>query len=96
MQITEYIKPELLVLIPVLYAIGYGIKKTKNISNKYIPLILGAIGIVFCTFYVLATSDIAGYKSVLYCIFTVIVQGILCAAGATYVNQIYKQSKEDE
>ena len=30
MQITEYINPELLVLIPVLYAIGYGIKKTKR------------------------------------------------------------------
>ena len=36
---TDYIKPELLILIPVLNIIGEIIKQTK-INDKYIPLIL--------------------------------------------------------
>ena len=36
----EFIKPELLILIPVLYLIGIGMKKSE-IKDKFIPLLLG-------------------------------------------------------
>ena len=58
MDFKEYIKPELIILIPVLYVIGAGIKKCKRISDNCIPLILGIIGTilsalwVFCDIYV--------------------------------------------
>ena len=42
--ITEFIKPELLVLIPVLFFIGVAIVKS-NTENKFIPFILMGIGI---------------------------------------------------
>lgn len=35
-QILEYIKPELLILIPVLYFLGQSIKKSETVNNKYI------------------------------------------------------------
>ena len=38
MDFTEYIKPELLILIPVLYVIGMAVKKTALIADKLIPL----------------------------------------------------------
>ena len=47
-QITNYIKPELLIVAFVLYFIGVGLKKSQAVKDKYIPLILGAIGVVVC------------------------------------------------
>ena len=38
MDFLEYIKPELLILVPVLYVIGMAIKKTALIADKLIPL----------------------------------------------------------
>ena len=42
----NYIKAELLVLIPVLYILGEFIKSTEKIKNAYIPVILGFSGIL--------------------------------------------------
>ena len=46
LDITDFIKPELLILVPVLYIVGLGLKKT-SLSDKFIPLILGASGVIF-------------------------------------------------
>ena len=56
MDFTEYIKPELLILIPVLYVIGMAVKKTALIADKLIPLVVGAIGILLSVIYVLANT----------------------------------------
>ena len=84
----NYIQPELLVLIPVLYIIGEGIKKAEAINDKYIPIILGAIGIILSCLYVIAMCGFSAMS-----IFTAITQGILVAGGSVYINQIWKQSK---
>lgn len=47
-KLQDYIKPELLVLIPVLYILGLMLKKTEKINDKYIPVMLGIIGIQGC------------------------------------------------
>lgn len=94
--IKNYIKPELLVVAIVLYFIGIGIKNTERISDKYIPIILGIIGIVISSIYVVATSLFNGYQSVLMAIFTSVVQGILVAGLSVYTNQLVKQSKKTE
>lgn len=80
---TEYIQPELLILIPVLYLIGYALKKARVISDKFIPVILGAAGIVLTVCYELGTGQ--------FSLFAAITQGVLCAGASTYANQIYKQ-----
>lgn len=87
----KYVKPELLIVSAVLYFIGTGIKKSKLIKDEYIPLINGAVGIVLCALYVLATVSSYTFRECLLALFTAVTQGILVAGLSTYVNQIGKQ-----
>jgi hypothetical protein len=90
-MLKEFIKPELLVLIPVLYLFGVALKKSQ-ISDKHIPWVLGVVSVVLSSIFIAATSDINGYKEVLMAIFSGLTQGILCAGASVYVNQVIKQS----
>lgn len=73
-----------------------GNQKSEVIPDKYIPAILGALGILICGIYVIATCAISGAQEIAMAIFTAITQGILVAGLSNYVNQIVKQaSKED-
>lgn len=94
MNYQEYIKPELLILIPVLYFIGIGIKKSA-IKDTLIPLILGASGVLLSGIYLFAAAEVSGTQAVFTAIFTAITQGVLCAATAVYTNQIIKQATRD-
>ena len=87
-MIKDFIKPELLVLIPVLYIIGRGFKKTSLIKDKFIPLLLGSISILLASLYIFATSDVNGIKEITMAIFTAITQGVLIAGASVYANQI--------
>ena len=95
-QIMNYVKPELVVVAIVLYFIGMWLKKAETVTDKYIPIILGAIGIVICGIYVVATCNLIGVQNVAMAIFTAIVQGVLVAGLSTYVNQIVKQVGKEE
>lgn len=95
MDITEYIKPELLVLIPVMYLVGVAIKKSE-VKDKIIPWILGAISIVLSAIYTLATSDLNTAANILLAVFTAITQGVLIAGASVYINQLVVQTKKDE
>lgn len=95
-QIMNYVKPELIVVAIVLYFIGMGLKRAETISDKYIPLILGGIGIVLCAIWVLATCPLDTGQNIAMAVFTAIIQGILVAGLSTYVNQIIKQVQKTE
>ena len=95
MQIQDYIKPELLVLIPVLYLIGMGIKKS-TVADKLIPTLLGLAGVILAALYVLATSELGTAQDVALAVFTAITQGVLVAGASVYVNQIIVQSNKEE
>lgn len=95
-QIMNYIKPELIVVAVVLYFVGMGLKKAQAVKDKYIPLILGGIGIVLCAIWVLANSTLGTGQEIAMAVFTAIVQGILVAGVSTYINQIVKQSQKAE
>lgn len=94
--ILEYIKPELLVVTFVLYVIGLILKKSAIVADKHIPVILGILGIALALIYVIATSTLTGYQSILLAVFTAIVQGILVTGASIYANQIWKQLGKDE
>lgn len=89
MAFEEYIMSELLVLIPVLYVAGMGLKKLERIDDRFIPIILGLFGIITATFYSFGING-ASWDA----LFVGIVQGVLCAGASVYANQIYKQSTE--
>ena len=74
-QIMNYVKPELLIVAVVLYFIGMGIKKSEVIPDKYIPAILGALGILICGIYVIATCAISGAQESQWQVFTAIHTG---------------------
>lgn len=90
MEWTEFIKPELAVVIAVLYGLGKVIKNTETIKDKYIPLILTGIGIFLCCFYVLGVEGVSMIGA-----FTGIVQGVICASSAVYGNQLIKQTTKE-
>ena len=96
MQIKDYVKPELLVVAVVLYFIGMWLKQSETVKDKYIPLINGVIGIVFCAIYVAATCVYSNAQDIALAIFTALTQGVLVAGLSTYVNQIFKQSGKEE
>lgn len=95
-MLKDLIRPELLVLIPVLYFIGLGIKKSATIADKNIPILLGVAGIALATIYVAATTPPASGAEILSTVFAGVTQGVLCAGCSVYVNQIVKQSRKDE
>jgi len=95
MDLKEFIKPELLILIPVLYVVGIGFKKSK-LPDTYIPLALGGIAILLSAAWVIATSEISTLKDIAYALFISVTQGILSAGASVYVNQLYVQSKKKE
>lgn len=94
MNYQEFIKPELLILIPVLYFIGAAIKKSKMRDNL-IPFILGVVGVFFAGVYLFAADEIIGTQAIATAIFTAFTQGVLCAAASVYANQIIKQASQD-
>lgn len=94
-MIKEFIKPELLILIPVLYLLGNGLKKT-DVADKHIPWMLGLTSVVMCFVFVLSTSVVDGWQETLMAIFSGFTQGILCAGASVYVNQIIKQAGKSE
>lgn len=93
-QMFEYVKTELIVLIPVLFFIGEGIKSSQ-IKNKFIPFILMAIGIVLSGLWVFGTTAVSGSQDVALAVFTSIVQGIIVAGMSTYIKELSKIKDAD-
>lgn len=94
--LMEYVKPELVIVAVALYILGMFLKQTTMVLDKYIPVILGIVGIVLCAVWVFATTAVGSPQDIALAIFTAVIQGILVAGASTYVNQIVKQSGKDE
>ena len=95
MNYQDYIKTELLILIPVLYFIGIGLKKSK-LPDKWIPTVLGVFAVALSTTWVIASVKISGIQETASAIFTAVTQGVLLAGASVYVNQLYIQAKKEE
>ena len=95
MNYQDYIKTELLILVPVLYFIGIGLKKSK-LPDKWIPTLLGVSAVLLSAVWVIATSDLYGLQETASAIFTAVTQGILVAGTSVYANQLYIQAKKEE
>lgn len=91
----EFIKPELVILIPVLYLVGMALKNSE-VNNKHIPWVLGVMSVIFSTIVVISLTNISNLTEVLMAIFSGFTQGVLCAGASVYVNQIVKQTSKDE
>ena len=72
-EIMKYVKPELLMVAVVLYFIGIGLKQSQAVRDKYIPLILGGIGIVLCAVWGFASCPTSTGQEIAMAVFTAIV-----------------------
>ena len=88
MEIMEYIRPELLLIVPVLWVLGKLLKEASFVKDKYIPLLLGGVGIVLSVCYIAGSGAAVTAAG----IFTAVTQGILCAGVAVYGHQLVKQA----
>ena len=91
MTILDYIRPELLLIIPVLWVLGKILKEASFLRDKWIPLILGGAGILLAVFWVAGSAEPFG----VIWLFTAVTQGILCAGAAVYGHQLVKQAGKD-
>lgn len=94
-MIMEFVKPELFILIPVIYLLGIGLKRS-SVPDSTIPFKLGGISILLCLMYIIATSVFSSYRDVFMAVFVGVTQGILCAGASVYFNQLIKQFKKGD
>lgn len=88
-DVSQHIMPELLVMIPVLYVIGAMIKSSAVVDSRWIPLILGVVGVALAVAYVVGVGGVQGDSVIVG-----VMQGILCAGATVYSHQMYKQWRE--
>ena len=96
MDWQSYVKPEFLMLIPVLVFAGSMIKRLTKLNSKWIPLILSGGGILLVLLYQGAMGAFGAGSNPFAVILTAVIQGILAAASAVYSHQIYKQMGSDD
>lgn len=89
MDIEGLISGQYLILIPFLYVIGIFIKTTPLAENKYIPICLGTLGIVFG--FLIAYFDSTKDNSNFMVMFNGAIQGLFAAGIAVFGNQLIKQ-----
>ena len=81
MDIMSFIPEQLFIIVVVLNILGVACKSYAILDNKYIPIILLLLGVVF-------SVCLVGFNV------TAIMQGILCWGVAIGANQTVKQFKQ--
>lgn len=93
MDYLNYIAPEMLVLVPVLYGMGIVLKQTA-LKDQFIPAILTVISVLFTILYIFSEKAISTPQEIAQALFTALTQGILIASASVYTNEVVKQAKK--
>ncbi|MBR1810275.1 MAG: phage holin family protein [Clostridia bacterium] len=83
MNLLNYITDKALLLLPALSVLGYMLKNSQKVADKWIPLLLLPCGI-------------AGALALCGVSVDAVLQGILLTGAAVYGHQIYKQIGKEE
>ena len=83
-ELLKFIIDEAYIMIPALWVVGFVIKNTELIKDKYIPFILLAVSLL------LSPWMLGGYNA------QNVIQAILVAGGAVLADNLYRQSKKEE
>lgn len=92
MELMEFLRPELAVLVPVLYVLGVALKRSP-LQDWLIPFLLCVAGCVLSFLY-LASTGVESPAEWLSLTFSAITQGVVCAACSVYAKNLIKQAKE--
>lgn len=91
MTFQDFVKPELLLLIPILMGIASQLKAMPKVPDYIIPVVIDVLGVLLAGLYVAATGTAEG---LLMGMFTGATQGLLCALSAIGLHQTVKQTAE--
>lgn len=83
-ELLEFVIQEAYIMIPTLWVVGFIVKQTEHIKDKYIPFILLAVSLL------LSPWMLGGYSP------QNVIQAILVAGGAVLADNLYRQSKKEE
>ena len=83
-EILEFVIQEAYIMVPTLWVVGFIVKQTEQIKDKYIPFILLAVSLL------LSPWMLGGYNA------QNVIQAILVAGGAVLADNLYRQSKKEE
>lgn len=89
--VQSYMEPRIYALAIAIYIVGIGLKKWRLINDRFIPLILSGISMIFVALAVISSNTFADFHEVCGAIVTIFIQGVICAAIAVYANQIVRQ-----
>ncbi len=91
----NYLKPQLLILIPLLVGVGQ-IAKRRGVRSNSVPFLLLGLGILIATSYGLVVSQYAGWRMALDAIvITGICQGGVAAFTAMGLYDTAKSTKKE-
>ncbi|MEF9962583.1 MAG: phage holin family protein [Erysipelotrichaceae bacterium] len=86
---NEYIKSELLIIVPVLYVIARFMDASK-VPNDKIPYVLMMVSILLAGIYTFSKIDIHSFQTILMAIFSTLVQGILLSGSAIFSGILFQ------
>ena len=92
MEFLDYVKPELLVLIPVLYLVGLALRRC-GVAERWLPLVLGVSGIFLSMLWVIASCPVDCAKQIAMASFTALTQGVLAAGASLLLDKAGKKKK---
>lgn len=95
-QLVSYIRPELVLLIPVLYFVGMGLKKTALVQDRWIPLFVCGVGVALSALYTFATGELTSLRQGALLLFTAVTQGVLVSGASVLCHQLYKQATKKQ
>ncbi len=72
--ILDYIDPQLVILVPMLWGIGMAVKKS-SIENRFIPAVLLVCAWAVVTLHLMSTKPVLDSRSVSAVIFAAVTQG---------------------
>ena len=89
MNLQEFINPKLLILVAMLWALGYILKKHPRFKADWlIPFILVIVGVIVTVIYTIFVVEGQFTAAI---VVTAIVQGVLIAGLAVLINEGAKQ-----
>ncbi len=89
--LQDFLKPEMTALVPLLWGLGWIIKRKTPIPDARIPYILGLLAIILSLIYLAGTERLHVWQDAVSLLFSGVTQGLALAAVSVYGNQLLKQ-----
>lgn len=93
-ELLKLILEEYIFLVPVLYLIGYIMKKSEKVKDTNIPWALTIIGVVLGVIVAVPTANFATWQTAMADITKGIFQGALVTGATVLANQIKVQANK--